>query len=179
MDFKSLGTFWIPFFVVIVLIVFLIRTYFSSDKFKYRKQIAKSYQEAKDCDGFWYGKQGSEFDDPEIRKAIIKRDGCKCKKCGRKVHIGSPKTFGQRVKKLFGLWHQLVIDHIIPFIYGGLGIITNGRVLCWNCNSRRKAKIDRDCLEKVKEYGKKIYSGKRVPKFEYKRNRMKGIENEE
>ena len=118
---------------------------------------------------YYYGKKGSEFSyDPNNPNCtwnkIAKRDSWTCHKCKRQVYPSkkSSRLFGRR---------RVNVDHIVPFVYGGQGTIDNGRTACYRCNIRRKAKIDRDCLLKVREQGKKIYLGKNVPKFIYERKR--------
>lgn len=125
---------------------------------------------------YYYGKQGSEFPYDNSGKSvwskIAKRDNWTCYRCKEKVYpLNSAK------KKI--LWKtfrvpgrkEINIDHIIQYIYGGQGTMDNGRCACYKCNAKRGARIDRDCLLKVREQGKKIYLGRKVPKFKYERNR--------
>jgi len=58
----------------------------------------------------------------ELRNKIFKRDGYKCKKCGRK--------------------EDLTIDHIIPFSKGGTTEINNLQTLCKKCNRKKGAKTN-------------------------------------
>jgi len=98
------------------------------------------------------------------------RDGGKCQICERRVYAKSKiekkilfMTFKHPLRR------GTNIDHVVPFSYGGKGILENGRVTCERCNKKRGNKIDRACLEQVRKEGKKIYLGKKVPKFKYER----------
>lgn len=57
----------------------------------------------------------------ETRNKIYKRDNYQCKKCNSK--------------------NNLTIDHIFPFIKGGITEESNLQTLCKSCNSSKKAKI--------------------------------------
>jgi 5-methylcytosine-specific restriction endonuclease McrA len=62
----------------------------------------------------------------QIRFALIKRDGKKCKKCGKYGHV-----------------HNLTIDHIIPvFLGGNLLDLNNMQLLCRDCHEQKNKKID-------------------------------------
>jgi 5-methylcytosine-specific restriction endonuclease McrA len=52
-----------------------------------------------------------------LRRAILARDGYQCASCGSTEH--------------------LTIDHVVPWIMGGLATMGNLRVLCQSCNSRK------------------------------------------
>jgi len=55
------------------------------------------------------------------REAVFARDGKKCKVCGSILN--------------------LCIDHIIPHAKGGLSVLRNYQVLCWDCNSKKSDKM--------------------------------------
>jgi 5-methylcytosine-specific restriction endonuclease McrA len=59
---------------------------------------------------------------PEIKKAILERDGYKCVICGRTAKEG----------------YELQVDHILPKDKGGKATIENGQTLCSICNFRKK-----------------------------------------
>lgn len=67
-----------------------------------------------------------------VRKAVIERDGMKCKLCGRKVVLKSGKR--RRTK---GLEAQLTLDHVVPISKGGGPTVDNLRVTCRACNMKR------------------------------------------
>lgn len=54
---------------------------------------------------------------PELRRAVMDRDGNRCQECGSTV--------------------DLTLDHIIPWSYGGPDSYENLRVLCRPCNSSK------------------------------------------
>lgn len=59
-----------------------------------------------------------EAPSPEVRAAVLARDGHACRYCGR----------GGR----------LAIDHVIPFSRGGTSDASNLVAACKSCNSRKK-----------------------------------------
>ena len=59
---------------------------------------------------------------PEIKKAILKRDGYRCVVCGRGIKDGV----------------ELVVDHIKPKDKGGKNDIDNGQTLCMEHNLMKK-----------------------------------------
>lgn len=162
---------WWALIFLLLLFYCLFTVWMRSDYRKFADVIVKRWQDA----DFYYGKQGSEFsygDKNSVWRQIVERDNWTCYKCKRKVF---PQDVAK--KKILGMKfrvpgrREIHVDHIIPYIYGGQGTLENGRVACYKCNIRRSAKIDRDCLKKVRELGKKIYIGRKVPKFKYERNR--------
>lgn len=56
------------------------------------------------------------------KKAILKRDGYKCARCGKTKEEGA----------------ELQIDHILAKDKGGKATIENGQVLCSQCNFKKK-----------------------------------------
>lgn len=62
----------------------------------------------------------------ELREEIMKRDNYTCQKCGKYM----PDEVG------------LEVDHIIPIKKGGKSIRSNLQVLCDNCNSKKRARIE-------------------------------------
>lgn len=66
--------------------------------------------------------------DKERRDKLIKRDGNKCRKCGKK---------GRK---------HLTIDHIIPKAHGGSDAADNLQTLCKHCN---RAKADTPQVGKI------------------------------
>jgi hypothetical protein len=142
-----------------------------SDRRKYADVIVSRYEDA----DYYYGKKGSEFDygkPGSVWSQIVVRDNWTCYNCERKVYpvdVAKKKILWKKVR-LPGR-REVHVDHIVPYIYGGEGTLDNGRAACYRCNIRRKATIDRDCLKKVREQGKKIYLSRKVPKFKYERNR--------
>ena len=59
---------------------------------------------------------------PEVKKAILERDGYKCVVCGRGEKDGV----------------ELVVDHIRPMDKGGTNDISNGQTLCMEHNLMKK-----------------------------------------
>lgn len=75
-----------------------------------------------------------------IRKLVMARDGYSCRTCGitgRRVNWPSGAfTFPTEKDGVF-----LSIDHIVPKSRGGeLSAVSNLRVLCTTCNSRKGTK---------------------------------------
>lgn len=63
---------------------------------------------------------------PSLRYEILKRDGFKCKLCGRSSSNGV----------------ELEVDHIIPVSKGGKTVKSNLRVLCKDCNRGKSDKFE-------------------------------------
>lgn len=61
----------------------------------------------------------------KVRKLVFDRDGNCCKSCG--------KTDQET---------NLTIDHIIPLALGGSNDISNLQTLCFDCNRRKKDRLD-------------------------------------
>lgn len=140
--------------------------------YRYRDVIVGSWKEA----DFYLGNpNGSEFEYERGNSSttwskIVKRDQWICYKCRRKVHpeelcYGSFWFFGwKRFRKPF---KRIVhVDHKVAFILGGKGDTeADGLCACAQCNIRRSAKIDEVCLKRVRELGKKIYTGRNVSPY--------------
>ena len=62
----------------------------------------------------------------KLRYSILKRDGFKCKICGRTAEDGI----------------KLHVDHIIPVSKGGETVLNNLRTLCETCNRGKSDEID-------------------------------------
>jgi hypothetical protein len=60
-----------------------------------------------------------------LRTTILKRDGYRCRQCGRELH-----DIKNRIDSL-----KATIDHIVPRCFGGTDSPENLRVLCHECNS--------------------------------------------
>jgi hypothetical protein len=71
-----------------------------------------------------------------VRYAVLSRDKCRCKLCGRTLDSDPTLT--------------LEVDHIIPVSIGGSDDIENLRTLCSDCNGGRKARMD-DVLNDIIE----------------------------
>lgn len=140
--------------------------------YRYRDVIVNRWQDA----DFYLGKPGgTEFEYKEWNpnctwSQIVRRDGWKCYICGRKV-----TPIAKAIKKFWFLGKRQIrvpgrrevhVDHIVPYIYGGKGdTMQDGLCACYRCNVRRGARIDEVCLKRVRELGKKIYIGKKVPPY--------------
>ena len=55
---------------------------------------------------------------PSLRMKVLKRDGYRCRICGRSANDGV----------------RLEVDHIIPISQGGQTELSNLQTLCWDCN---------------------------------------------
>jgi len=75
---------------------------------------------------------------PDVKKAILERDGYKCVVCGRGIEDGV----------------ELVVDHIKPKDKGGTNDIDNGQTLCMEHNLMKK---NYSQTEAGKRYFIKIY----------------------
>ena len=62
---------------------------------------------------------------PGLRIEILKRDGYRCRICGRSAQDGV----------------KLEVDHIVPVSKGGKTVASNLQTLCWDCN---RGKSNRD-----------------------------------
>jgi hypothetical protein len=84
---------------------------------------------------------------PEVRAAVIARDGMICQLCGREVVAGSALYRSGWRRSPDGRYllsppdghfkRMLTLDHIIPRSKGGTHDADNLRVACSSCNSRR------------------------------------------
>lgn len=64
--------------------------------------------------------QGPRYATPAQRAYVLRRDGYKCRHCGSR--------------------YRLVIDHIIPWSWGGPTVVSNLQALCRRCNNRKGAR---------------------------------------
>ena len=71
---------------------------------------------------------------PTQRKAVLERDGYKCRICGISKQYLDDKVPG------LGEYLRLEIDHIIPIAQGGTSDESNLQCLCWRCNSVKGSK---------------------------------------
>ena len=85
----------------------------------------------------WYLKR---FIPKDMKRRIIERDGMKCKECGKYV-MTNMHSADRAIKFGAGLFH---IDHIIPVNQGGRATEENLRLLCPNCNLKRKRRFTID-----------------------------------
>lgn len=65
---------------------------------------------------------------PKLRRYIIERDNCTCKKCGNSTK-NEPNLL-------------LEVDHIVPVSKGGITEESNLQALCWKCNRRKGARLE-------------------------------------
>lgn len=161
--------------LVVATIILAILGHRSSLVYKYRDVIVSRWQDA----DFYLGKSGgTEFQykkgDPNCTwSQIARRDGWKCWMCGRKVVPleKAIKKFGPfRFRMPFR--REIHVDHLVAYALGGKGdTADDGRIACARCNIRRSAKIDEMCLQRVRELGKKIYIGKKVPPYKSTRKK--------
>lgn len=161
---------WLCLAILIAALYLAYKQKTGSLNYRYKDVIVSRWQDA----DFYLGKPGgTEFEYKEGNpnctwSRIVKRDGWKCWKCGRKV---VPKD---NAVNFLGLYEkrEVHVDHKIAFILGGKGdSIEDGLTACYKCNIRRSAKIDETCLKRVRELGKKIYIGKNVPKYKSTRKK--------
>lgn len=61
---------------------------------------------------------------------------------------------------------RLTRDHIIPKIFGGLGISHNIQLICGECNSNRGNKIDVNIWKKMNWWQRKMYVAHHLRKTE-------------
>lgn len=59
-----------------------------------------------------------------LRLQVIKRDGRKCRYCGRELHDA-----------------EIYLDHVIPYSLGGLTEINNLVVSCFACNAKKGGRM--------------------------------------
>lgn len=71
---------------------------------------------------------------PTQRKAVLERDGYKCRICGISKQYLDDKVPG------LGEYLRLEIDHIVPIAQGGTSDESNLQCLCWRCNSLKGSK---------------------------------------
>lgn len=71
---------------------------------------------------------------PTQRKAVLERDGYKCRICGISKQYLDDKVPG------LGEYLRLEIDHIVPIAQGGTSNESNLQCLCWRCNSLKGSK---------------------------------------
>lgn len=73
----------------------------------------------------WDGQGNRVKDRPSVndtlRWAVFKRDGYKCKHCGKESHLR--------------------VDHIIPYSANGETTFENLQTLCHNCNSKKGTRL--------------------------------------
>lgn len=69
---------------------------------------------------------------PSVRAAVIARDGMQCRHCGVAVV--------ERVDKDDFPPNGIELDHLVPAVHGGLGVLENLVVSCHRCNSSRGAR---------------------------------------
>jgi len=82
-------------------------------------------------------KHGVEYT-PIKRLDVYVRDGWKCQLCGKMCR----KKWA--VSKLSGIPHPrcATIDHIVPMSRGGGHVMHNVQLACWECNTRKGARLE-------------------------------------
>lgn len=65
--------------------------------------------------------RGPRYATPAQRAIVLRRDRYRCRHCGSR--------------------RSLVIDHIVPWSWGGPTVVSNLQVLCSRCNQRKGARF--------------------------------------
>lgn len=84
---------------------------------------------------------------PTQRKAILERDGYKCRICGISRQYLDDKVPG------LGEYLRLEIDHIVPIAQGGTSDESNLQCLCWRCNSLKGSKKTNKQVNSLRKWG--------------------------
>lgn len=84
---------------------------------------------------------------PTQRKAVLERDGYKCRICGISRQYLDDKVPG------LGEYLRLEIDHIVPIAQGGTGDESNLQCLCWRCNSLKGSKKTNKQVNSLRKWG--------------------------
>lgn len=81
------------------------------------------------------------------RKAVLERDGYKCRICGISRQYLDDKVPG------LGEYLRLEIDHIVPIAQGGTSDESNLQCLCWRCNSLKGSKKTNKQVNSLRKWG--------------------------
>ena len=84
---------------------------------------------------------------PTQRKAVLERDGYKCRICGISRQYLDDKVPG------LGEYLRLEIDHIVPIAQGGTSDESNLQCLCWRCNSLKGSKKTNKQVNALRKWG--------------------------
>lgn len=84
---------------------------------------------------------------PTQRKAVLERDGYKCRICGISRQYLDDKVPG------LGEYLRLEIDHIVPIAQGGTSDESNLQCLCWRCNSLKGSKKTNKQVNSLRKWG--------------------------
>jgi HNH endonuclease domain protein len=84
---------------------------------------------------------------PTQRKAVLERDGYKCRICGISRQYLDDKAPG------LGEYLRLEIDHIVPVAQGGTSDESNLQCLCWRCNSLKGSKKTNKQVNSLRKWG--------------------------
>lgn len=84
---------------------------------------------------------------PTQRKAVLERDGYKCRICGISRQYLDDKAPG------LGEYLRLEIDHIVPIAQGGTSDESNLQCLCWRCNSLKGSKKTNKQVNSLRKWG--------------------------
>lgn len=84
---------------------------------------------------------------PTQRKAVLERDGYKCRICGISRQYLDDKVPG------LGEYLRLEIDHIVPITQGGTSDESNLQCLCWRCNSLKGSKKTNKQVNSLRKWG--------------------------
>lgn len=84
---------------------------------------------------------------PTQRKAVLERDGYKCRICGISRQYLDDKVPG------LGEYLRLEIDHIVPIAQGGTSDESNLQCLCWRCNSLKGSQKTNKQVNSLRKWG--------------------------
>ena len=103
-------------------------TYCDSQSFGI-EDLNRLFQQAKECaraekDRYEAASYQRSLMTPKLRFEVLKRDGYRCRVCGRSRSEGA----------------QLEVDHIVPVSKGGKTIMSNLQTLCRECNRGKAAR---------------------------------------
>lgn len=87
-------------------------------------------------DGRRLNGKGSKWITPKRRLAIYRRDGWRCRYCGKSLRSAKP--------------HQRTLDHVVPVARGGTHASRNLRMACKPCNDRKQHRHVRTFQKKGK-----------------------------
>lgn len=84
---------------------------------------------------------------PTQRKAVLERDGYKCRICGISRQYLDDKVPG------LGEYLRLEIDHIVPIAQGGTSDESNLQCLCWRCNAKKGSSRTNAQVDSLRTWG--------------------------
>lgn len=107
------------------------KTYTFQDLIRFRDNIIIETEE-KNSEAYRKKVERGKMSD-SLRYDVMKRDGFRCKLCGREAEDGA----------------KLEVDHIMPISKGGKTTMSNLQTLCKECNRGKRDKYDNDSDEYI------------------------------